>query len=162
VVFNLNERTKDFLASRPPPLSLLTIAVDIREVVQEDDAEQPPRTLVVLDGTWKFASNIYTRNRQLLEKLIKVKFGPQDLFTSHYRIRKQPSESALCTLEAVAVALNILERRSDILEVALKPLHGLVSLQFHFRDQRKALADQPGDEIGDVENGDSDGSDGEE
>ena len=78
-------------------------AVPLEEVLPVD----APRTLIVLDGTWTFARNMYAKNADRFAPLRKVTLNMAGIPPSEYMIRKQPREGCLCTLEAVAHAVAI-------------------------------------------------------
>lgn len=61
-------------------------------------------TVIVVDGTWSEAGKIVSRN-SWLQSLPRVSF--KDRIRSNYRIRKQPKESYLSTLESVAYLLKL-------------------------------------------------------
>lgn len=61
-------------------------------------------TVVVVDGTWSEAGKIISRNKWL-HNLPKVSFRVP--IRSNYRIRKQPKEHYLSTLESVAYLLKL-------------------------------------------------------
>lgn len=79
-------------------------------------------TVVVVDGTWSEAGKIVSRNKWL-HNLPKVSFRVP--IRSNYRIRKQPKEHYLSTLESVAYLLkqnalgsryeNVVSRYDEIL-----------------------------------------------
>lgn len=65
-------------------------------------------TLIVPDGSWAQTRKIVRRETALVGMPhVKLPEGPP----SDYRLRLQPSEKSLCTLEAIARALGILESR---------------------------------------------------
>lgn len=66
----------------------------------------PPRTLVVVDGTWTTARKIVARSR-LLRALPRVSLRPAA--PSAYRIRREPAAHCLSTVEAIVAALTMLE-----------------------------------------------------
>lgn len=66
----------------------------------------PPRTLVVVDGTWSNARKMVQRS-PLLASLPRLGFNPAH--PSTYRIRKEPAAHCLSTIEAVAYVLDVLE-----------------------------------------------------
>lgn len=66
----------------------------------------PPRTLVVVDGTWSNARKMVQRS-PLLSSLPRLGFNPKH--PSTYRIRKEPAAHCLSTIEAVAYVLDVLE-----------------------------------------------------
>lgn len=72
-----------------------------------DDLTEPPRTLVVVDGTWSNAKKVVTKC-PVLSKLPRLKFQPDK--PGNYRIRKEPAEHCLATIEAVTFVLERLER----------------------------------------------------
>ncbi len=65
-----------------------------------------PVTLVVPDGSWAQTRQM-TRREPILASMAHVKLPPGP--ASEYRLRLQPSQKSLCTLEAIARALGILE-----------------------------------------------------
>ncbi|MGE0606662.1 MAG: tRNA-uridine aminocarboxypropyltransferase [Pirellulales bacterium] len=65
-----------------------------------------PAALVVPDGSWAQTRQM-VRREPVLAELPHVKLPPGP--PSEYRLRLQPSSNSLCTLEAIARALGILE-----------------------------------------------------
>jgi hypothetical protein len=71
----------------------------------------------VLDGTWKQACEMYSRNRETLMHCTQVHFsqgigrkgGAIEAERSEFVVRKQPAEHCVCTLEAVVASLNVIE-----------------------------------------------------
>lgn len=68
--------------------------------------QERPRQLLVLDGTWNHAKQMY-RSWPLLQQLPHFKLSPDA--PGNYRIRLEPNEYSLSTLEAVVAALKHLE-----------------------------------------------------
>jgi tRNA-uridine aminocarboxypropyltransferase len=65
-----------------------------------------PITLVVPDGSWRQAGRMIRREPGLHgARLVKLAPGRP----SRYRLRKGPNANALCTIEAIALALEVLE-----------------------------------------------------
>ena len=65
-----------------------------------------PITLVVPDGNWSQARKVLLREESLRAAIpVKLPPGPP----SEYRLRKAPRIEAVCTIEAIARALQILE-----------------------------------------------------
>lgn len=85
--------------------------------------------LVILDGTWAQAKNIYCANK-ILSYPRKVQINDNPI--SKYVIRTQPTDSALSTLESAAVAISVLENRPDIFEILTKPLEAMCDFQMKF------------------------------
>ena len=80
-------------------------------------AERPER-LVVLDGTWWHARTML-RDVPALGRL--PRFALPGGLTSGFRIREQPAQGCLSTLEAVAAALRLLEPDTPGLDGLLRP-----------------------------------------
>lgn len=74
-------------------------AVDCEKIDLNNDD-----TVVVLDGTWSEAGKILYRN-PILKKLPKISFN--QVIKSEYKIRKQPKERYLSTLESIGHLLKI-------------------------------------------------------
>lgn len=72
-------------------------------------ALKSPLTLVVPDGTWQQAKRLASHRALPLRHLKRVQLEP--LSSSQYQLRKAPNETGLCTAEAVARALGILESK---------------------------------------------------
>jgi DTW domain-containing protein YfiP len=70
--------------------------------------ERPPGpiTLIVLDGTWWQARKLLRRNPGL-EALPQLRLAPAT--PSRYRIRREPHEHCVATIEALALALRALD-----------------------------------------------------
>lgn len=127
-----NDRHARALLNNPDaPAVLLYPSPDARDLRVD-----PPReagTLVVLDGTWHHAKTLLRENPWLHE-LPKVAFSPER--PSEYRIRREPREDYVSTIEALAQALTILEadtpgdqHRFDALMV---PFRAMVDIQLDY------------------------------
>jgi len=118
------------------------------------DARPPgPITLIVLDGTWWQAGKLLRRNPRLAA-LPQLRLAPAT--PSRYRIRREPHEHCVATIEAIALALRALEgegdREADDARFAalLAPFDAMVEHQLAFRTRvqdarhrRSALARGP-------------------
>jgi tRNA-uridine aminocarboxypropyltransferase len=91
------------------PGELLVLYPDARAEVLDERlgaAVGRPVTLVVLDGSWRQAGRMIRREPGLEgARLVKLA-TPRP---SRYRLRKSTKPDALCTLEAIASALGVLE-----------------------------------------------------
>jgi len=94
-----------------------------------DVAKDPPRgpvTLVVVDGTWWQAKKVVRENRELA-RLPRYSFTPPS--PSEYRIRKEPHESYVSTLEALVQVLGVLEGDRSRFQALLTPFRAMIDAQ---------------------------------
>lgn len=92
-----------------------------------DIAEAPPIgpiTLVVIDGTWATAKKV-VRVNPFLASLPRYAFAPGA--PSAYRIRREPREDYVSTIEAVAHVLTVLE--GDHFKPMLAPFAAMIDAQ---------------------------------
>jgi hypothetical protein len=97
-----------------------------------DVATLPPGqtlTLIVIDGTWSQARSLL-RSNPALAALPRVAFAPRKL--SEYRIRRQPAELCVSTIEALAEVLSIIEPPGLSFERLLDPFQAMVKQQEQF------------------------------
>jgi hypothetical protein len=95
-------------------------------------ARDRPLTLVVLDGTWWQARKLLRLN-PALAALPRVAFTPRR--PSDYRIRRQPAEHCVSTIEALAEALTALEPDGGPFERLLDPFRAMVARQEWFASE---------------------------
>jgi DTW domain-containing protein YfiP len=100
-------------------------AVDLRDL----PAAARPGTLLALDGTWHTARTLY-RDKRWLARLPHVRLSPQA--PSRYRIRREPSAHCVSTLEAIVLALSMLEPETEGLEALLEAFDGMIDQQLGF------------------------------
>uniref|UniRef100_A0A4W4FW80 tRNA-uridine aminocarboxypropyltransferase n=1 Tax=Electrophorus electricus TaxID=8005 RepID=A0A4W4FW80_ELEEL len=92
----------------------------------DKDFTTPPHNVIIIDGTWSQAKDIFLRNSIFrLPKQVQLNSAT----CSQYVIRTQPTNMCLSTLECAAVTLSIMERNQAIPEVLLRPLQALCSFQ---------------------------------
>ncbi|XGC81899.1 tRNA-uridine aminocarboxypropyltransferase [Bdellovibrio bacteriovorus] len=72
----------------------------------EDIKPQKPIQLIVTDGNWRQASKLNTRHPELAH-VPRVKIGAAN--TARYHLRKEHFSEGLATLEAIALAIRIIE-----------------------------------------------------
>lgn len=94
----------DFEGRRPVLLWPSLGATSLADVVADEDPR--PVTLVVPDGNWRQASRM-TRRLSWLAQLPRVTL-PQGPISS-YRLRSEPMDEGLATMEAIARAFGVLE-----------------------------------------------------
>lgn len=96
-------------ALAPERRRLVLFPSEDARVLTPDHAAGAPVTLVVPDGNWKQASRTLHRDEAAAgAEIVTLPPGPP----SRYHLRRRPSEYALCTYEAIARALSILESPS--------------------------------------------------
>jgi DTW domain-containing protein YfiP len=99
--------------------------------------DEAPRTLVVVDGTWPQARSLVKKN-PFLQTLPRIGFQPRQ--PSQYRIRREPAEFCVSTIEALAEVLRILEGRS--FDALLDPFRVMVDKQEWYRTEVRASRHQ--------------------
>jgi DTW domain-containing protein YfiP len=92
-----------------------------------------PTTLVVIDGSWSEAAKTLRRNPELA-RLPRYTLGAGP--PSRYRIRREPREECLSTIEAIARALATLEGDDRLVADLMRPFEALVEQQLGFASQR--------------------------
>lgn len=108
--------------SRPPVLLFPSDdARDLRAEPFDHDV-----TLVLLDGTWSLAAKLLKQN-EALRALPRVRFTPSQ--PSQYRIRREPAEHCVASIEALAEALGALEGDPDKFSALLAPFTAMVDHQ---------------------------------
>lgn len=108
--------------ARPP--ILLYPAAEAKDILSE-----PPRgpvTLVVVDGTWSQAKTV-VRDNAVLRGLPRYAFSAPE--PSQYRIRREPSDEVVSTIEALMYCLGALEGEPEKFRALLAPLHAMVDAQ---------------------------------
>lgn len=99
------------------------------DAVDADQIDAPPSTLVVIDGTWSNARKVVT-NCPLLSKLPRLAFRPES--KSRYRIRAEPDDDFVSTIEATAIVLEKLERAPGRFRPILSAFDAMVERQLEF------------------------------
>jgi len=91
----------------------------------EPEAVEGRLTLVAIDGTWAQARSIVAAN-PWLATLSQLRLSPRG--RSVYAVRRQPYPWGLCTLEAVAEALALLDHDADAGAALLRPLRAMIGM----------------------------------
>jgi DTW domain-containing protein YfiP len=97
-----------------------------------DVLTEPPRgpiTLVVVDGTWWQARKLVRVNPEIA-KLPRYAFRAPT--PSEYRIRKEPDEAYVSTIEALVHVLGVLEGDPEKLRTLLVPFRAMIDKQIEF------------------------------
>ncbi len=95
-------------------------------VLAELPRSERPDQLVILDGTWHHAKNL-VRDIPQLQTLPRYRLAPTS--PGRYRIRREPNEHALSTLEATVAALGVLEPETLGLDRLLKAFDQMIDGQ---------------------------------
>ncbi len=109
------------------PAALLYPGDDATDVLQEPP--KGPITLVVVDGTW-WQTRKVVRLNPILAALPRYAFTPAS--PSEYRIRKEPTDECVSTIEALAHVLGALESDPDRFRALLDPFRAMVDAQVDF------------------------------
>lgn len=104
--------------------------------VVADELTTPPTQLVILDGTWHHTKT-FLRDIAVLRALPRFSLAPAA--PSRYRIREEPNQQSLSTLEATAAALEILEPSTVGTAQLLKAFDRMVEGQLANPFRRAAL-----------------------
>lgn len=88
-----------------------------------------PVTLVVVDGTWSQTRKVVRENPELAA-LPRYAFTPPA--PSEYRIRKEPDDTCVSTIEALAHVLGALEGDPDRGRALLRPFRAMVEAQLAY------------------------------
>jgi DTW domain-containing protein YfiP len=104
VDFSEDARIQQLLADPTANLAVLFPSEGAQEPASFRDG--PPLSLIVVDGTWTTAKKVLQRNPALL-RLPRIGLKPSK--PGNYRIRKEPEEHCLATIEAVVEVLGQLE-----------------------------------------------------
>ena len=113
-------------------------AIDVRAL---DPAQ--PITLVVVDGTWSQARTLIRVN-PTLAALPRLAFSPRQ--TSEYnRIRREPADFCVSTIEALTEVLRALEPDGDRFEEVLAPFRAMVERQARFAVEVQSHRHQRGE-----------------
>jgi len=91
-----------------------------------------PWTLVVVDGTWRTSRSVVRVNR-VLQALPRVRLDPAE--PSEYRIRSQPQPDFVSTVEAVRLALRVLEGNDPRFDALLEPFRAMIRMQLSFQER---------------------------
>ncbi len=104
---------------------LLYPGADARDLSTLPEAEMP-KGLVVIDGTWHHARGMY-RDIAALRDLPKFSLPQGEV--SGFKIRRQPFEYCLSTLEAIHAALGYIEPDTPDLVKLLAPFEAMQTMQ---------------------------------
>ena len=94
-----------------------------------DLAAEPPEgpvTLVVVDGTWSLAKKL-VRSNPRVAALPRYALTPDR--PSEYRIRAEPSEECVSTIEAVIQALGTIDRDRERYTAMMAPFRAMIDAQ---------------------------------
>lgn len=122
------------LLERGDKVGLLFPSASAKKLHEAPDALE---TLVVLDGTWREARKMIHLS-PVLRELPHYSFVPEK--PSNYRIRKEPEEGFISTIEAVVQALRTLERAPERYGELLELFDRMVDRQIDFH----RMNDRPG------------------
>jgi DTW domain-containing protein YfiP len=110
-----------------------------------------PVTLVVVDGTWPQTKKVVKENPELAA-LPRYAFTPST--PSEYRIRKEPRETCVSTIEALVHVLGALEGDPERFRALLAPFRAMVEAQIacatalhHGRARRKRAPKRSGPRV---------------
>ena len=97
--------------------------------------------IVLLDGTWSQAKALWWRNPWML-KCQRVILGPSRA-SAYGQLRREPRRDGLSTIEAAAMVLASLEKRSDIAETLHSSFEQMLARYRHAQAMLPELAPKP-------------------
>ena len=106
-----------------PPI-LLYPGPDARDILE--DPPEAPVTLIVVDGTWSHARTIVRDNPELADVPRYAFNAPEP---SNYRIRREPREEYVSTIEALMHVLGAIEGDPERFSALMKPMNAMVDAQ---------------------------------
>lgn len=127
-------------------------------VLADLQPDELPDQLVVIDGTWHHAKSLM-RDIPKLRTLPHYRLAPTS--PGRYRIRREPNEYALSTIEATVSALKSLEPETEGLDRLLKVFDDMIDTQIsqsdndswrHDRRRRSNSSNIPRSLCGDLSN----------
>jgi DTW domain-containing protein YfiP len=121
------------LANPAQPPILLYPGEGAKDILREPPAG--PVTLVVVDGTWTQAKTV-VRDNPVLQALPRYAFATPEL--SNYRIRKEPDDRFVSTIEALMHVLGALEGDPARFRALLEPLNAMVDTQIAYKARQGA------------------------
>ncbi len=116
------------VAAAPERFGLLFPAPSAQALSALSPGERP-KNLLVLDGTWSQAKGLY-RQERWLQALPHYFLTPAQ--ESIYRIRSEPTEQSVSTLEAIIQALEILEPELQGLPALLSAFERMIDRQIEY------------------------------
>jgi len=123
------------LAAQPERVAVLFPGEEAMSL--EDARSNPPETLIVVDGTWPLARKLVKTN-PLLAGLPRIGFVPRR--PSNYRIRAEPADHCVSTIEAVVEVLGLLEGGQERFDTLLGAFDFMVDTQL----ERQSTREGPG------------------
>ncbi|MBN2804727.1 MAG: DTW domain-containing protein [Deltaproteobacteria bacterium] len=93
------------------------------------DYNKIPSTLIVIDGTWSNARQIY-RDNLWLQNLPHLSLNPHT--PSRYRIRLEPTDAHISTIEAIVMALKKIEPETSNLDKLLTAFDSMIDKQIEY------------------------------
>jgi DTW domain-containing protein YfiP len=130
--FDSHPRLLEALADPARPAALLFPGPGSRVLTPQDGAAFG--TLIAVDGTWDQARQIVQRTAALAA-LPRLRLAPA--VASEYRIRRAPRRDYLSTVEALALALGLLEGQPERFDALLAPFRALVDAQLARAERRE-------------------------
>lgn len=104
----------------------LLVALDRKgePLADQQNAFADLRGIVALDGNWAQAKTLWWRNAWLtrLRRLVVIPDGP----SLYGNLRREARPEAVSTLEAVAIALSVLQRDEAVRECVVAPFRELI------------------------------------
>jgi DTW domain-containing protein len=119
------------------------VAIDRKGEIEENQRSilRGIEGVVLLDGTWSQAKALWWRNAWML-KCQRVILGPSQ--PSRYgKLRREPRQDGLSTIEAAALVLSHIEKRPDIADTLNASFAQMLKRYREVQEEQPALAPKP-------------------
>jgi DTW domain-containing protein len=130
VSFETHPRLRALIGQARGDVAVLYPGGDARD---PETFEKPPRSLIVLDGTWRQVRTMWRLNPSLHD-LPRIGFMPDA--PGNYRIRREPAPHCLATVEAIVETLGRLEDDPARFRPILGAFEQMVGTQLVYRALR--------------------------
>lgn len=137
VTFEDSRAVDRALADPARPAALLWPGPGAIDVMK--DPPRGPITLVVVDGTWWQAKKL-VRVNPAIAALPRYSFTPPN--PSEYRIRKEPRDDYVSTIEALVHVLGVLEGDQARFQALLAPFRAMIDKQIEHATQLHGYRDR--------------------
>eukprot|EP00941_MAST-03F_sp_MAST-3F-sp1_P003334 g3334.t1 len=120
------------------PLQSLSVPSNTRK---SENRNLPPRTLILIDATWRGAKKIIKQNPHILEKSQLVSFSEKANESMYGNLRREPKKGYISTIECIIKALAVFEKENtkQVRKIMTEKFKTLVEIQKKYVKRGRAL-----------------------